>query len=216
MRPLHVAASEQDDLEQVLGDPELARLLVAAPGGWRGLSDHELEVAGLDRGQRRAVTALLRLVRHGFPKMPRHRFLTPEDVAEVYCERLGTERSELMVAIALDGRSRCLAELEVGRGGKHSLSLTTADILRPLIRVGASTFILVHNHPSGCAEPSADDVTMTGALADISVICGVPLVDHVIVAAHGGGFTSLRDLGLVPQLEEHEDGQRAADTAIRP
>jgi DNA repair protein RadC len=71
-------------------------------------------------------------------------------------------------------------------------------VLRPLLRIGASRFILVHNHPSGDPYPSVEDITLTRVVAECGAAAGVPLVDHIIVAGRGGGFTSLVSLGLHP------------------
>ena len=205
---------ELDELVAVLGASGPATALASAAGGWRTLSAHELEVLGLTGRQRRRVLALQRLVRHGYPELERRRLATPETVASVYGERLGALTEEVMIVVALNGRCEAIAELEVARGGRHGMVLAAAEVLRPLIRAGASAFILVHNHPSGHPEPSDADVEMTVALAAAADIVGVPMFDHVIVAAFGGGFTSLADLGVIQSspLEQHE--QAAAEQAL--
>jgi DNA repair protein RadC len=63
-----------------------------------------------------------------------------------------------------------------------------------LIQAGASAAILVHNHPSGAPEPSADDLTLTERLAQAGELLGIALLDHVIVAAEG--YFSCLDAGL--------------------
>jgi len=206
--------TEINELVAVLGNREIASTVASAAGGWRTLSDHELELLGLTRRQRRRVLALQRLVRHGYPELERRRLATPEAVALVYGERLGALTEEVMVVVALNGRSEAIADFEVARGGRHGMVLTAAEVLRPLIRAGASAFILIHNHPSGHPEPSNADVEMTVALAAAADIVGVPLVDHIIVAAHGGGFASLADHGVVHPLEQEHHEQAAAEQAL--
>ena len=56
-------------------------------------------------------------------------------------------------------------------------------------------FILVHNHPSGCLEPSREDVEFTQGVQRAAELMGVELYDHLIVAR--GGYTSLRERGLL-------------------
>jgi DNA repair protein RadC len=58
-------------------------------------------------------------------------------------------------------------------------------VLRAALREGASTFILVHNHPSGDPTPSAEDVAATEAIARAAAVVETPLVDHVIIAREG-------------------------------
>ena len=76
-------------------------------------------------------------------------------------------------------------------GGAHGCALTTRDVFRPLIRVGATGVVIVHNHPSGDPKPSREDIEMTQVILDAGIVLGVPLLDHIIVGARGGGWASL-------------------------
>ena len=205
---------EVAELAVVLGDGELAVMLAQAPGGWRDLSASELQGLGLQAEEQQRVISLQKLVRHGYPELSRHKLLNAEDVGRVYGERLGSLIDEVMLVIALDNKTHVIAEAQVASGGKHGMVLTPGDVLRPLIRAGAASFVMVHNHPSGCPEPSQDDIEMTAALAAAADIVGIPLVDHIIVAARGGGFTSLYDLGYINPITENRNEQRAADQAL--
>jgi DNA repair protein RadC len=151
----------------------------------------------LTQNEMRAVIALQELTSRSYPKMEPLTLGMPADVGRVYEHRLGGAREEHMVVVALDGRHRVLHEIEVACGGSHVVALTTADVLRPLIRAGAKAFIVLHNHPSGDPTPSAEDIAFTRALAAAAEIVGVSLVDHVIVGARGGGWISLYERGEI-------------------
>jgi DNA repair protein RadC len=97
--------------------------------------------------------------------------------------------------LCLDARNALRSSRRVGQGGLHSCALTAKDILRPALRDGASSIILVHNHPSGDPIPSQADLAMTAEVDTACTTIGVPLVDHVIVATEGA--TSLLELGLL-------------------
>jgi DNA repair protein RadC len=105
-----------------------------------------------------------------------------------------------MWVLSLDGRTRLRAMRQVARGGRHGLVVTAREVLAIALGDAASGFILAHNHPSGSPEPSAADVAMTRSVADAAAIVGVPLLDHVIVTAHGE-HRSLLDLGFVTGRE---------------
>jgi DNA repair protein RadC len=102
-----------------------------------------------------------------------------------------------MLAVGLDGKSHFLAEVEIAAGGSHGLAVRPRDVLRPLLRAGASAFILLHNHPSGDPTPSKEDVAMTRLVAECAASVDVPFVDHVIVGGRGGGVVSLLELGVI-------------------
>ena len=120
--------------------------------------------------------------------------------------RIATLDHEELWLLVVDGRNALRAARRVGVGGLHGLSVTTRDPLRCALREAASAFVLVHNHPSGDATPSREDLAFTRRLADAAALVGTPLLDHVIVAR--GGFTSLLesaaiDAGLAPLADAH-------------
>ncbi len=63
------------------------------------------------------------------------------------------------------------------------------EVFRPALAYSAAAVILVHNHPSGNAEPSTADITITNQLRDAGRLLGIDLIDHVIVTADS--FTSI-------------------------
>lgn len=197
----HLAEPEKDLLSAVLKNDGLARRLSRAPGGWRTLSQSELDELSLRAVDKRTVLALQELVSRGYPELTPRRLSTSADIGTVYSARLGGLVHEVMIGIALDGRTNVVGEVKIARGGAHGLSITARDVLRPLIRMGASAFVLVHNHPSGSPQPSSEDIVMTRALAACAEIVGIPLVDHVVVGARGGGYCSLYDLGILDGKE---------------
>ena len=210
MRPDDYSHPELGLLTLVLG-VGVAERLASAPGGWRTLTVSELRRLGLSESEQEAVGAMQALTRRNYPSLPIGSFTCPEEVAAIYRRRMEGDTEERVIAVALDGSNQFLAEVELARGGKHGAALTPADLLRPLIRAGASAFILVHNHPSGDASPSAEDIHMTRAVAAVADLLGLPLLDHVIVAARGGGHRSLRDLGFVDEKDrDHEERSAAA------
>lgn len=198
-----LAAPELKELTDVLG-AEAALALSTCPGGWRSASHEELKGMGVPVD---AVRALQRLVRHGYPALPRHRFTRPEDVAQVYGQRLGGLDREVIVAVALDGRNNLIAELELASGGHHGIALTPDCVFRPLIRSGAAAFILVHNHPSGDPTPSAEDIAMTRALSSLAAVVGIELLDHIVVGARGGGWASVFE--HMGELDEERSARSA-------
>ena len=62
---------------------------------------------------------------------------------------------------------------------------------RAAITRACPSVIVVHNHPSGDPEPSAEDLAVTRRLVESGRILGVPLLDHVVIAE--AGYVSIRD-----------------------
>ena len=102
---------------------------------------------------------------------------SPFEVAEaVY---LGPEWS-------IRGRSRFV-------GGTDSVPVPLRALVIDALAADASRVILAHNHPSGDAGPSADDLTFTRRLALVLAALDMPLVDHLIATTRG--ITSMRERG---------------------
>jgi DNA repair protein RadC len=110
--------------------------------------------------------------------------------------RLGSLDHEELWMLALDGNNRLRAARRVASGGLHGMYVSARDPLRFALREGASAFILVHNHPSGDATPSREDITFTASLAAAARVVSTPLLDHVVVAR--ASYTSMLDLNLIP------------------
>jgi hypothetical protein len=65
------------------------------------------------------------------------------------------------------------------------------DVFRPLIRQATAAVIFCHNHPSGDPAPSRADMELTARLREVGDLCGIPVLDHVIVGWEG--YTSLAE-----------------------
>ena len=209
----HVVHPPELELLAAIMDREAALRLASAPGGWRTLSGPELHTLGLSARQSQSVRALQALVARGYPTVDRFELASAHAVGTLYGARLAGLEHEVVLAIAVDGRNCLLAELELARGGLHGAALTPRDVFRPLIRANASAFILVHNHPSGDPTPNAEDVHLTQAVSSVGDIIGIPLLDHVVIGARGGGWISLFDIGVI-ESKENTHEQAVADPAI--
>jgi DNA repair protein RadC len=160
------------------------RALAEHPGV--GLAKALRLAAGFELGQRVAVRAA----------RPKEALGSSAEVAAWFVPRLGGLIHEEMWVVSLDGRNRLRGSRRVAQGGLHGCSVAARDILRVAMLDGASSFVLVHNHPSGDPAPSVEDVRLTQRVAEAAMIVGTPLVDHVIVTADGK-HASLLDRGLL-------------------
>lgn len=66
-------------------------------------------------------------------------------------------------------------------GGTNFANLSIKDILEQPIKMKAPKIILVHNHPSGDATPSEQDIDFTNQLYDATTLLGIQLLDHLVI-----------------------------------
>jgi DNA repair protein RadC len=133
----------------------LAARVLAATGGLRGLGVRGVgelaALAGIGPGKASRLVAAVELGRRAvarpWPRGPR--LVSSRRVHEVLAPRLVELAEERFLALALDAKHRCVAELEVARGGLTSCPVAPADVFRRLLKEAAAATVLVHNHPSG-------------------------------------------------------------------
>jgi DNA repair protein RadC len=116
------------------------------------------------------------------------------DVWTSYRARLANLDHEEFWVCLLDIRHRVVAEYLGGKGSLSGVEVNPRDIFRDALKHGrVARVIFVHNHPSGDASPSREDIQLTNRLRQVGELVDIQVLDHVIVAS--GGFTSLADRG---------------------
>jgi len=108
---------------------------------------------------------------------------------------LAAARKEKLVGLYLDAQNGLLHVETISVGSLNTTRTHPREILYPAIIHLALGFVLVHNHPSGCLDPSDEDVAFTKVVQRAGETMGIELYDHLIVAR--GGFTSLRERGVL-------------------
>lgn len=178
----------------------LAEQLLCQLGGLHGLLQAGMSqlasLSGVGTGKAARISAALELGRraNAQPLWRGSRLSSSEDVYRAFGPLLCHAKHEELWAVALDVRQRVISRFLLARGGLSACPVTASDVFRPLIRDAASAAILIHNHPSGAADPSTDDLALTERLAGVGQLLGIAVLDHVIVAADG--YFSCLDAGL--------------------
>ena len=89
---------------------------------------------------------------------------------------------ETVFLLCLDAKCKVLSCREIGEGTINSAGISVRKVVETAIREGASTVVLAHNHPSGIALPSAEDIHATRRVAAALQSVEVHLADHIVVA----------------------------------
>ena len=103
-------------------------------------------------------------------------------------------RNETVFLLCLDAKCKVLCCREVGEGSVNSAAVPIRRIVEMALGSNASSVVLAHNHPSGLAIPSGEDVQTTKQLAMALRSVEIELADHIVVA--DGDFVSMVDSGL--------------------
>lgn len=90
--------------------------------------------------------------------------------------------NERLYMLCLDAKCKLLCCKLLGEGDVVSINLPFRRVVEIALNVKATTVVLAHNHPSGVAIPSQEDVAVTMQLRQALKTMGIDLADHIIVA----------------------------------
>jgi len=113
------------------------------------------------------------------------RDVTPLVTREDILARLGdlrTKQQEHFVCLSLDGGQRLIAQRTITIGTLDSVLAHPREVFADAIADRAASVVVAHNHPSGDASPSAQDIAVTQQLAASGQLLGIPLADHIILS----------------------------------
>jgi DNA repair protein RadC len=108
---------------------------------------------------------------------------------------LGGKQYESFVVLFLDVRNRLIDSAELFRGSLTQTSVYPREVVKAALARNAASIILAHNHPTGLAEPSPADRSLTQALKYALALVDVRVLDHFIVA--GPNVYSFAEKGLI-------------------
>ena len=90
-------------------------------------------------------------------------------------------KKEHFVVFFLDSRNQEIKREVVSVGSLNANLVHPREVFEPAVRHLAAQVIIAHNHPSGDAEPSEDDLMITRRLVEAGKIMGIEILDHIIL-----------------------------------
>ena len=124
---------------------------------------------------------------------------TPEDALNYWMLHVAVDvkfnpECECVVVLLLNTRRKVKGHVFLSIGTMDAILVHPREVFRAAIVGAAAAVLLMHNHPSGEADPSEADIRVTRDLIRAGQIVRIELVDHVIVGR--GQHRSLRELGV--------------------
>lgn len=120
-----------------------------------------------------------------------------QSLIEYLVAALARESRECFHVLFLDTRNRLLADEVPSFGSANHVVPYPREVLRRALELNSTALILVHNHPSGDPTPSQLEVQATAEMVSAAALLSIVVHDYIIIARQG--FSSLRDLRLLPQ-----------------
>lgn len=166
---------------------DLARSLLIEFGSLRGLltasRTHLCARHGLGTTGYVTLQAALELARRHYQELMQtgSALENPRLTREFVRMRLRDLPHEVFCCLYLDNRHRVIAFEELFRGTIDGASVHPREVVKHALSRNAASVILVHNHPSGLAEPSRADELITRRLKDALALVDIQVLDHLVV-----------------------------------
>lgn len=143
-----------------------------------GLSKAVTILSAIELGKRIAISKTKKIF-----------FVTPEDVFNYFYPRMKDLKEENLYAIYLDIKGNVINIKHLTKGTISSTLIDPKLIFKWAYKLSASSYLLVHNHPSGDPTPSIADLKITQEIIKQSKIIQLELIDHIII---GDSFLSMK------------------------
>jgi hypothetical protein len=119
------------------------------------------------------------------------------NAADVWTDARGVakeEKREFFLCYFLDVRHRLIGERwTMAIGSLCGVEVHPRELFHEAIKRAASAIIVCHNHPSQDPTPSRQDMELTTRIRSVGELCGIDLLDHVVIASEG--FVSMASRG---------------------
>lgn len=115
----------------------------------------------------------------------------PEEIVKYIRTEIEDYSKENFFVVSFDVRNRIIGIDKTSKGTLSASLVHPRETFESAIRRHAAQIIVAHNHPSGDAEPSEDDIRITKRLYEAGKIMGIELLDHIVITKDG--YCSLKD-----------------------
>ncbi len=113
-----------------------------------------------------------------------------------YCQlAMGSNVKEEFRVLFLNQKNFLIADEVQQRGTIDQTPVYPREVVKRALELGASSLILVHNHPSGDPKPSKADIEITEQIETALISINIKLHDHLIIA--GNNHFSFAGNGLI-------------------
>ena len=184
---------------------QLAGRVLSLPGheGLKGLHRISLERLMEVRGIGQVKAVQLKCVAELAARMAKAEaaqrlcFDTPETVADYFMEELRYAEQEQLHVLFLNTRNKLLKEKLMFKGTVNASLISPREIFMEALECHAVRVVLIHNHPSGDAAPSPEDIRMTHRIYKTGEMLGIQLLDHIIIGDHC--YSSFQERGILSE-----------------
>ena len=105
----------------------------------------------------------------------------PLSIIRYFNNLFKNKKQEYFYVIYMNSKGKYIDKKLLYKGILNKSLIHPRDIFKEAYLLSACSFICVHNHQSGDASPSIEDINITKKLIELGIIHGINLLDHIIV-----------------------------------
>ncbi len=180
---------------------DLARNAITSFGSLRallGASEQEFcEAKGLGQAKFAQLQAVLEISRRYLAESLHKEtsMNSSTSVKDYLISQLRHRPSEVFCALFLDSQHQLIEYRELFQGTIDGASVYPREVVKAALELNCAAIIFAHNHPSGVAEPSNADKTITTALLKALNLVEIQTLDHIVVGE--GDCVSFAERGWI-------------------
>ena len=107
--------------------------------------------------------------------------LNPYDIFGRVHNQLMFLKQEHFLLLCLDNKNKVIKEKTIFIGSLNMSVVTPREVFKEAIAISSAKIVLVHNHPSGDALPSEEDLLMTEQFQKLGQMMSIEVIDHIVV-----------------------------------
>jgi DNA repair protein RadC len=174
--------------------------LLSTFGNIKAISEASLEelakVKGIGLAKASQIKAVFELAKRSEEEVgEKISIKSSEDVVKLIRPKLKNKKKEYFLVLSLDSRNNLIRVSDISIGTINANLIYPREVFKEAIQSLAVSIILVHNHPSGDATPSENDIEITKQLIEASKIIDIIILDHIIISSRD--YKSMKDKELL-------------------
>ena len=165
---------------------EIAHLLINEFGSLSAVFDAPIEALTTVDGVGIETATLIKFIPELFRAYEADKFsdkveiLSSESAKKYLSSYYKGATCEKFVILYLDSHGKILKEAEISQGDERMVYTDLTALTKAAVLVNAKAIVISHNHLSGFAVPSKEDIALTEKLASLCAPLGVLLCDHIL------------------------------------
>lgn len=146
-----------------------------------------ITIKGIHQAKALELLACLEIVKRVFTNQNKDKSVIKHkaDIYQWLMLKLGLLNQEQFIVLYLNTKNQIIHYKVLFIGTLDSSIAHPREIFKYAFIVSAAKIICAHNHPSADLTPSKQDLHLTQLLLETGSLCGIPLLDHIIVSTKG-------------------------------